>query len=199
MDLPGQDSFSFLKLYILVSFLELQAAVSDPLKTSTNVLHTQTLLSLLYHTQKQPPLSAPSNQSRMASFSNLCWELKDEIWGLIKQDAVQGGKPLSCLSLVCRDWQRNIEPLFYKELCIEHDGNSVTTFIKTINYSRLHYLLKLTIIFYWPFTRDDIDRKEALRYLKYAAQQICKVLTTLKAVENGQQPHLKLIPEGSPA
>lgn len=134
----------------------------------------------------------------MASFSSLCWELKDEIWDLVKHNEVRcpggnPGKPLSGLSLVCRDWQRNIEPLLYKELCIEPDGNGITTFIKIINYNRLQYLQKLTITFHCPFTRGNIKKKQFLRYLKSAAQQISKILVTLKAIENGQRPHLKLV------
>lgn len=129
----------------------------------------------------------------MDLFSGLCSELQDEVWSLATQSAVQADKPRTCLSLVSRSWQREFEALIYRELCIECDGSDVTTFTKTLNNNRLHYLQKLTIAFNWPFITNDIDKQQALRYLQTITQQIGKVLNTIKTVEQGQEPHLKLV------
>ncbi|KUI73242.1 hypothetical protein VM1G_08794 [Cytospora mali] len=128
----------------------------------------------------------------MATFSSLCWELKHQIWGLVREDADEGTKPLACLAAVCRDWQNHMEPLLFKELCVGRDGNDVAMFVQIINNERLNYLQKLTITYYWPFSKIGWARARCLDNLKATAKRIRQVIIALNKVESGQKPHLEV-------
>ncbi|KUI56011.1 hypothetical protein VP1G_03352 [Cytospora mali] len=128
----------------------------------------------------------------MATFSSLSWELKHQIWGLVREDADEGTKPLACLAAVCRDWQNHMEPLIFKELCVGRDGNDVAVFVQIINNERLNYLQRLTFTYHWPFSKIGLAKARCLNHLKTTAKRISQVITALNKVESRQQPHLEV-------
>lgn len=132
----------------------------------------------------------------MASLSDLPYELQKDIWNLAAQDAFQDDNPWTCMSMVCRDWYREICPLIWRELSIQDDGYDAATFIDILSPAHIYNLKELNIVFHWPFIRNDIDREQALHYLEATAHNTRQILKSIKSVEGGQEPHLKLSLQG---